>query len=405
MNQSHNRVISSVLTLVIAIGVIWALPALGAYPQTMASNSPWVNMPRPSDDPRWREAFSHWDKRADTDEVMDAVEIFKAIAKDKPDQMEPQIWLCRSYFVAALRNRSERDQYAKLAEAAGKKALDIKPDDDNAKYWYAASIVLHREFTDAELQEVKDFGRSNRHIPPLPGYYDPLFKEAAALWDKRIERANVPALIEVLKKIEAKKSGRVEPKIWLTAAYYAMRMHEEDDDANAAWQKKGIKSAEAALKIEPRNPAANYWAACCQGEYGVKTNVLNIARYALDIGKELQIIVEEDPQYMFGGFARYFAGAIGETGPLVAKIAEILGFPEELILRITAFAVDFEPDYLDNHNCLGAMLFELGKKEEAKKELLLVVNGDPTKLPGYEAENRYIQKEAQIFYEENFPAQ
>jgi hypothetical protein len=403
MNQSRYRETFSVLALAIAIGVMWVSPAFGAYPQTISSNSPFVNLPRPSDDPRWADAFSHWDKRSDTDEVMAAIETFKAISADQPDRMEPYMWLCRSYFVAALRNRSQRDDYAKLAEAAGEKALAIKPGDDNIQYWYAASIVLHREFTAAELEDVRAFGKRYRHVSPIPGYSDPLFKQAAPLWDRRIEKDKVLALIDVLKKIEAENPGRIEPKIWLTAAYYAMRMHEQDDDANAAWQKKGIESAKDAMEIEPRNPAANFWAACCQGEYGISTNPLNIARYALDIGKELQLIVEEDPQYMFGGFARYFAGAIGATGPLVAKIAEMLGFPEDLIVRITGFAIDFEPDYLDNHYCLALMMFELGQKEEAKKELLLTVNGDPAKLQGFEAENRYIQKEAKKFYEENFP--
>jgi len=389
--------------LIIAISVVWAMPAFGAYPQTMASDAPWVNLPWPSDDPRWAKAFSHWDKRANTDEVMAAVKIFKAIAADKPDQMESQMWLCRSYFVAALRNSSKRNDYGKLAKAAGKKALDVKPDDDNVKYWYASSIVLHREFTKNELEEVRALGKKYRHISPLPGYNDPLFEEAVALWDKRIEKDKVLALIKVLQKIEAINPEMVEPKIWLCAAYSSMGMHEDTDEKKAEWMKKSMESGEAALKMEPRNPAANFFLSSCQGEYGVRTNPLNFARYALDIGRELQIVVEEDPHYMFGGFARYLAAAIGVTGPLVAKIAEILGFPEDLILRITTFAKDFEPDYIDNRYCLALMLFELGKEEEAKKELLMAVNGDPTKLPGYEAENRYVQKEAKKFYNEKYP--
>ncbi len=390
-------------TAMIAIVIVWGLPALAAYPQTITTDSPFINLPRPSDDARWAQAFSHWDKRGDTDEVMDAIKIFKALAADKPGDMAPQMWLCRSYFIAALRNRSERDKYAKLAAAAGDKALIISPGDDNLIYWRAAAIVLHREFTEDEKKEVREFGMRYRHISTLPGMNDPLFKEAAVLWGKRSERASLDALIEKLKKIEARVPNRIEPKIWLCAAYYSMRMVEEDDDEIAKLHKIGSDYGFAALEIEPRNPAANLYTSCCLGEYGVRTNVLNIARYALDIGRELQVVAEEDPQYYFGGFARYFAAAIGETGPLVAKIAEILGFPEELIFRITTFSITFEPDFLDNHNCRALMLLKLDQREEAKKELLFVLNADPSSLPGHEPENRYIQKDVQETYDENFP--
>ena len=381
---------------------VFTAPVFGAYPQTTASDSPFVNLPRPDDDPRWAKAFSHWDKRGDTDEVMESVRIFEALDADKPGEMYPQMWLCRSYFVLALRNRSERYDYARKSVAAGDKALAISPGDDNVWYWRAAAIVLHREFNEEELEEVRTFGKKYRHLSPLPGINDPMFKQAAQLWNERSDKKQLDALIEVLKKIEAGAPDRVEPKIWLCAAHFTRRMFEDSDGEKAKWAKMGIKYGEAAIEIKPRNPAANYFAACCQGEYGALTNALNIARYSMDIGKELQVIVEEDPQFYFGGFSRYFAAAIGATGPLVAKIADFLGFPEDLIVRISKFAVNYEPDYFSNHYDRAEMLIALDRKKEAKEELLYVLNTDSARLPGYELENRFAKGEARALYNEHF---
>jgi hypothetical protein len=404
MNFYKTRSLFIAPVIIIAVAIAWAIPAIGAYPQTITTNTPFVNLPRPSGDPRWAGAFSHWDKRDDTDEIMEAIGLFEALAKDNPDKMEPQMWLCRTYFVAALRKRSQRVEFAKISAAAGDKALAISPGNDNVLYWHASAIMLHRDFTEAESKEVREFGARYRHVPILPGFNDPLFKEAAVLWNKREERDKVEALIDLLKKIESDAPKRIEPKIWLCAANYKMMFFEDDKEKRANWVKTGMDYGRAAMEIEPRNPAANYFTCCCLGEIGNNTNILNYARYGLDIGRELQVIVEEDPQYYFGGFSRYFAAAIGVAGSVVAKVAELLGFPEELIYRATSFSINFEPDYFSNHHDFALMLLALDKKDEAKNELLFILNGDPTSLPGYETENRQSQKDAQILYDENFSA-
>lgn len=391
-----------ILTFIVLNLTVWSSPLFAAYPQTMATNAPWINLPRPTDDPRWGKAFSHWDMRGDTEEVMKAIKLFEALAADKPDEMEPQMWLCRSYYLAALRNPSERDQYATLSLKAADNALALSPGNDNVHYWRFASILLYRDLTNAEIAEVREFGKRYRHISPWPVMNDPLFKEVAALWSNRRDRSKVVSLIELLKKIEAENPDQVEPKIWLCVAHYTMQSFEKTEEGQAKWLKIGIEYGDASIAIEPRNPAANFYSVVCKGEYGQKTNALNIARYALDIGKGLQLVVEEDPQYYFGGFARYLAAAIGETGPLVARIADMLGFPEEQIVRITTFAVNLEPDFLDNHTCLAEMYIALDNMPDAKSELLFVINADPAQLPEHEHENRYFQKDAKRLFEEYF---
>jgi hypothetical protein len=391
------------LAAMIAITLVWINPALAAYPQTISTDAPWVNLPRPTDDPRWVEAFSHWDKRIDTDEVMKAIQLFKALAEDKPDEFAVHMWLCRSYYIAALRKQSKRDHYAKLSVAAGDRALAISPGEDNVFYWRAAAIAIHRELTKAEEAEIREFGKKYRQISHLPGMRDPLFSEAAQLWKKRENQAQLETLIELLKKIEASAPNRVEPKIWLSAVYYKMCVLENTDDLKAKWSKLGIEYGQAAMEMEPRNPAANLYTASCQVEYAGISSLLHVLRYSFDIGKELMVIVEEDPLYYFGAFSRFMAVLVGGAGSVALKITETLGFPQELILRLTSFSMAYEPDFLGNYNCTAPMLLALDRNEEAKQELLIVINADPDKLPGYEPENRLSKNESQKILDKYFP--
>ena len=95
--------------------------ARAAYPQTMTTTSSHVNLPRPTDVPRWAKAFAHWDKRDDTGEVVAAFSIFEEISRDKPDSFEAQLWLSRVYYLLAVRKRGDKDYCNKgIAASAGR---------------------------------------------------------------------------------------------------------------------------------------------------------------------------------------------------------------------------------------------------------------------------------------------
>ena len=99
--------------------------AHAAYPEKITTTSPYVNIKRPKDDPRWAKAFSHWDKRSSTKEVEAALAIIESISKDKPDDVLTNIWLARVYYHMAMRKRKQRDFYAKKGIAAANKALAL----------------------------------------------------------------------------------------------------------------------------------------------------------------------------------------------------------------------------------------------------------------------------------------
>ena len=399
-----------------------------AYPETITTTSPWVNMPYPKDDPRWAEAFTHWDRRADTKEVMAAVSIFDELGAQKPDQIVPQLWVLRSNYLAAMRNRKKRDFYVKKAIAAGDRALKIEPDNIYATYWRAASIVLLRDPTDEEYLQIRAFNArfKNRREIPAPKD-DPLWAKAMKLWDTRFTEQDVKyaeaklggktklveedvksgeakgaAVVAVFEQLEKKYPARIEPKLWLARANYWTSQVCIEQKKRATWSKAAASWGHKAIEMEPRNPAANFWTAVALSEYGGSTSLIVLTRYSREIGRQMQFVTEEDPGYMYGGFSRFFAGAIAFAGELVIKVAELLGFPKELIERLTVYAVKTDPDYLQNYYMMGLLYLKTDRKVEARKMFDHLLKADPVALKYQEAENRLIQFVAKLAMKDLF---
>jgi len=392
-------------TLAIAAVVLVGPPALAKYPQTITTSTPFVNLPRPADDPRWAQAFSHWDKRAATEEVMAAIKIFEAIAKDKPNQLESQLWLLRSYMLAGMRNRAMNDRmgYLNKALAAGDKALAIEPGNGFVVYWRYCAIGLMRDLTKEEYAELKTFGARYRDLRELPvPDDDPLWAEAITHWDARIKREEGLAAIKIFETLEKKFPRRVEPKMWLARSNYYMNFLETTKEGKAKWGLAAAEWGRKAIEIEPRNAGANFWTAAGLGRYANNTGVVNMVRYSLEIARCLLVVTEEDPNYYYGGFSNYFASAIARAGALVGKTAEIIGFPPETIERMTVFGSNYEPNYFGNFHSLAEMYIKLGRMDEAKKCLETIINSDPAALKMQEPENRVYQESAKKLIKEHF---
>jgi|GEM_PF-1592263 len=407
---------SAIVISIYAIAGI-STAAYADYSESITTTSPYVNLPRLKDDPRWTEALSHWDKRADTEELMAALEIFESLAKDHPDQLETHLWLTRSYHLVAMRHRKKRDFYAKKGIAAGKRALAMDPGNIYARFWHSTSVVLLREPTDAEYKQMREFNARFRHLRELPvPADDPLWTRAMKLWDQRLTQKDIEnieaglagrkklsdenlkfiqakaiAIIEIFEKLEKKYPDRIEPKLWLLRANYWMSQVNVNPKIRSKWGKAAADWGVKALEMEPQNPAANLFTASSLGEYGIGTSFAVIVRYSRRIGREILLLSEENPNYMYGGFSRFFGAAISIVGKLVFKVAEFLGFPQALIERLTSFSVKTHPDYLQNYYMLGLMYKNLGRKDEAKKMFETLLDADPTILKYQEPENRMIQ--------------
>ena len=377
--------------------------ARAAYPQTITTTSPWINLPRPDDDPRWAKAFVHWDKRADTEQVDAALALVEQIAGEKPESYEARLWLCRINYLMAMRYRKERDGYCKKSIAAADQALKIKPDDDLAKYWRLSSIVLLRELSEEEYQQVHSLGLKYRHVRPLPALDDdPLWSKALAKYDERMDPENARAAVKDFEKLDSKYPERIEPKLFLSLLYYSLGENEPDNDAASKLYGEGAEWGRKAILIEPRNPAANYCFSITMGRHCERKGMFAMVRHSIAMSKAVVVVVEEEPTYMYGGFSRYIAASLATAGELSFRVCEMLGFPQELIIRVSRFATRMEPACIDNHIQLAKMYITLGKMDEAEKSLETAINTDPATLMYYEAQNRIDQKEARKLYDEHY---
>jgi tetratricopeptide (TPR) repeat protein len=392
-------------TLTILALAIAAFPVatLAAYPQTITTTNPYVNLPRPTDDPRWAAAFSHWDKRADTDEVVLALKLVEEIAKDKPDSYECQLWLCRINSLMAMRKRSDRDAYCTKSIEAGDHALELRPGDDAVRFWRFSSLILLRDLSDEEYKEVQETFSKYREVRPLPAPVDdPLWKDALSDFDARLDRDRALLAIKKFKVIDAKYPDRIEAKLHIAFAYGWLGAIETEKDPKAEQCFKGVEWARKAVEIEPRNPAASYILATTLGSYVENTGMIAIIRHSLELARSLMLVTEEEPSFLYGGFSRYFASAISVAGEVSFRVIEILGFPREMIIRLTEFAAIMEPNCMDNHYQLGRMYISLDRMDDAKKALETAINADPTVLKYYEPENRMIQRDSKVLYDKHF---
>lgn len=378
--------------------------ARAGYPAQITASSPFVNLPRPTDDRRWAEAFAHWDRRADTKEVMAAVPLFEALAKDHPNQLEAQLWLMRAYYLAGLRNgASERETWMKKGTAAGDRGLKLVPDSEAIRYWRYSCIMFYRDLNGPEMRDVKIMGAKYEGLRELTvPSDDPLWAEAIKHWDGRFKREEGVAAIAIFGKLEKKYPQRIEPKLWLARSNYWMHYLEPTVEGKSKWLLPAADWGRKAIQLEPRNPGANYWTAASLGQYATATSFANIVRYSLEITRDLAVVCEEDPVYFYGGLFQYLCIAVSRAGSVVGKMIELLGYSMAIVERSTAFAAQYEPRYLRNYLALGELYLSQGRKEDSRKMLNLVLSSDPAALKLQEPENRVAQQLAREMIQKNF---
>jgi hypothetical protein len=225
---------------------------------------------------------------------------------------------------------------------------------------------------------------------------------ARATGDARRRREAGLAAIALFAELERKRPERIEPKLWLLRSNYWMHYIEPKEEDKAKWCQSAAAWGEKALVMEPRNPAANYLTAASLGMYGSHTSFLNYVRYAPEITAKLMVVMEEDPNYFYGGVSQYFCLAMARGGTLVEKSLSLVGYPLEMVEKNTVFAANYEPRYLRNHLALAELHLVRGNKDLARQYLEKVLAGDPAALPNMMPENRVAQDLAREMLAQHF---
>ncbi len=392
------------ITLTAAAILAGASMSWAAYPETITTTTPFTNLTRPSDDPRWAQAFKHWNKRADDNEVLAAVALFEELARDKPGCFDAQLWLARSYYLSAFRERGE-DALARHSKAlaAVDKALKIEPENEAALYWRYCIIQYLRDYTKPELEHIRTMGMKHINTRELvvPDN-DPLWQQAVTHFDNRYQRQDALKAISIFKQLKKKYPGRIEPLLWLARSNYWMHYIEEESDDKAKWLIIARDYGREAIEIEPRNAAASWWTATSLGQWASHTSAFNFVRVTPEVMRLLQLVMEEDPNYYYGGASQYLAMAIAKAGVVAEKGMQLFGFSEEQTMRAVNFAYTYAPMYLRNHFALALMYVSQDKLDLAKPHIDYVLAADPAELKLQEPENLICIELTRELYEKEF---
>ncbi len=419
----------SIKALLILTTLVFGLlsSAYAGYPQTITTSYPFINLPRPTDDQRWAEAFSHWDKRKNTSELIAAVNIFESLANDNPSQLEPHLWLARSLYLASVREPKKAGDYLKRGIAAADKVLAIEPGNVTARFWRYNMLVFIKEFSETEYAEITEFFVQFRNLPMLPvPDDDPLWDEAVKLWKDRLNSDELQKLLAVVErgkdvpyeeikpfyqgaidaikafeKLNEKYPHRIEPKLWLALTNNWMYSYSFDFKHDVDYTEVAVHWAHKALEQEPLSPAANFLYAFCLTNYSEKslfTLVRNIRKIARCVNRS----AEENPYFYYGGHSWLTNVGLASIGKIVIKILKIMGHSIETFEVLGRFMTNCEPNFFRSKQYLARMMKTIGKEEEAKKEFESIINSDPTVLKSWESDNRIFQYRTMKILKEEF---
>jgi len=165
---------------------------------------------------------------------------------------------------------------------------------------------------------------------------------------------------------------------------------EDEVRARAAWFGKGLKAAEASMKIR-ETAAAHYWSAVNLAAASEHQSVLKRASIFPRLNRHMNWIETHDRHYKYGGIARFWSKVVTRVPQVLVKM---VGEDPRRVFAALEEAIQAEPRFLDNYLYQAEFFYHMGKKEEAVEVLDRLLRMDPEALPEERAYNRYAQKKA-----------
>ena len=352
-----------------------------------------LDPPVRSDDPSWTEALSFWDQRAEADNAKKALDIFKSLASDHSDQVEPELWLCRVYYFLGLKEgRHKRIALLAASVEHGKKALALRPGNFYALYWMVGSYY-HFEHLKEIPPEVKELAaklpRGLRELP-VPAL-TPEWKKALALWDARVDREKAGRAAEIFRKMTEDNPQSFEAWMWLTRTYYWLGRSGKTPEERKKIFYQGYKYGLEAVKLAPRHPGANYWTMCHLARYGELGSFMKKASLALEVINLIHLVDLEDPLYYFSGIPNVLIWSLADTNDLTRKLVPtLLGIPADM-RQTLKMAFILEPNYFDARVGFVKWYISIKDYPGAREEINYILNTPANSLRGYEAENLLSQ--------------
>ena len=191
-------------------------------------------------------------------------------------------------------------------------------------------------------------------------------EEAKAIYfDYYKDSMNLDRSIKILDEIIEVDPKNLQAKlflsrVWLTYGYAKA----PNDQEKIRVFKNGIDVAKNAIEIEPNNPDAHFFYVANLGSLGETHGVLRSLFLLPKIRKELELILELDPNHVYG---------LGMTGLLYYSLPSFLGGDLHISEIYLRRAMRFDPHLTILKIYLAKTLMKQKKYEEAKKILKEVI--------------------------------
>ncbi len=352
--------------------------------------------PTRQDDPLWKDALSSWEKRDKSKNIDQALELFKKLAVAHPDQIEPELWLARVYFIQGVKESQGKKGIATMKESAlhSQKVLKTDPENIYAYYWLASAIAFADQASQAEpaARKLAEKLPPGRELPVPAGV--PAYQEALAHWDKRGNLDEARKAIEIWERITQQDPQAFAAFAWLARAHYWL------GETGQTWPEKekiyhrGYEFGVKALALKPRHAGANFWAGANLARYAKDGGFIRQALLAPEIFHDIKISIQEEPAYFYFGSSRYIGYCLAYAGSLTRKFLPILGFDPERVVPLLKLAAVFAPGYLETSQAIAECAISVDDQVQARQSLEFVLGQDPKALPVAEPENIFYQNKA-----------
>jgi len=352
--------------------------------------------PTRQDDPLWKEALSFWAKREKSKNIDQALELFKKLAANHPDQIEPELWLARVYFIQGVKESQEKKGIAIMKESGrhSQKVLQADPENVYALYWLSSAIGFadQANLADPVIKKLAEKIPAGRELPVPEGV--PAYREALAHWDKRGNLDEARRAIDIWERITQGDPQAFEAYAWLARAYYWLGENGETREEREKLYHRGYEFGVKAVALKPRHAGANFWTGASLARYAKEGSFLRQARLAPEIFHYVKISIQEEPVYFYLGSSRYIGYCLAYAGSLTRRFLPILGFDPERVVPLLKLSAVFMPGYLETNQALAECAISLDDPVQARQSLEFVLGQDPKSLPPAEAENIFYQNKA-----------
>jgi tetratricopeptide (TPR) repeat protein len=229
-------------------------------------------------------------------------------------------------------------------------------------------------------------------VVPATGNAAELIARAEQLYNERADLAKAREGVAVLRQARAVEPGNYEAAWRLARINYYLGEHTTDSSERDKAFSDGEAAAKDAIKLIENRPEGHFWLGANLGGQAEHSAMTGLAA-AEDIRREMQTVIKLDEGFMSGSAYMALARIDLETPP-------VLGGDPKKAVELLEKGLKFGENNPLLHYYLAEAYVKTGRKEDARKQLEIVINmqPDPSYLPEHNdavAKARELMKKVQ----------